>query len=143
MPPPIPPSSAISRTPTTVKRLKWSGRRQSSAPFRALASAASRSSVVKSPVQSNGPKWTATARIDIACLPRQRPALEPRSSSAEVAEVVDGEVGRGHGKLVERFCFDPFQVLEGGEADGDVWDVVPLAELVGHEPFHPVQGALR
>ena len=55
MPPPMPPRSAMRRIPTTVKFLKWSGRRARSAPLRAFADAAMRSMVVKSPDQVNVP----------------------------------------------------------------------------------------
>src|SRR5262245_12721371 len=88
----MPPKRAMRKTPITVTLLKWSGRRQSSAPFRALTVAANRSREVKLRVPVELPERHRTGEHGHdEPSGSDGPGLEQRAGGAVVPQLVDRE----------------------------------------------------
>ena len=72
----------------------------------------------------------------LADLHVERPCLEQLANRPVVAKVVLGDAVRVHVELVESGRLDLLQVVQGGEANGDVRDVL-VTDLGGYEALGP------
>src|SRR5262249_17992412 len=73
---------------------------------------------------------------------RDRPGPQQLAGGSAVAELVDRDGGGVDVEGVERLGLDDLEVVEGGEADGDVGDVAGRSDLTGDVALDPVEGAL-